>query len=178
MSKIVKYPLVLTAVLLFAQLLFGRFAGFSTALGRNTGMAALILLVMGVALILAAGAHFRLNQTTVNPTLAPNRLITKGLFRFSRNPMYLGMLLLLMVQPLLTLRPQLFVFTALFFIIMNFWVIPREEIMIKKTFGHQYDAYCTRTKRWANLGFAVTLLLLGCAVPVIIGLSLYETELF
>ena len=169
--NISRYPLFLMGILLIGQLVFGRFAGFAGALGRTTGMSAAICLVFGVILILGAALKFRKQKTTVDPTKAPNKLVTSGLFRWSRNPMYVGMLLILLVQPLLTLRPHLFVFALAFFIIMNFWVIPREETVVKNIFGQQYEAYCAKTKRWANLQLILVLLVLGSAVPLLLSLS-------
>ena len=54
---------------------------------------------------------------------------------------------------------------------MNFWVIPREETVVKNIFGQQYEAYCAKTKRWANLQLILVLLVLGSAVPLLLSLS-------
>jgi protein-S-isoprenylcysteine O-methyltransferase Ste14 len=138
------YPLLLMAILLLAQLIFGRFIKFSLALANASGMTALALLLIGVVLIVWAGLQFRIH----NPSKTATALVTTCLFRLSRNPMYLGMLLILMVQPLLALRPHLLTFTAVFFIIMNYLVIPREERMMLNTFGERYQNYCAQTRRW------------------------------
>ncbi|TDR31978.1 methyltransferase family protein [Hydromonas duriensis] len=142
------YPLLLMAILLLAQLIFGRFIKFSLALANASGMTALALLLIGVVLIMWAGLQFRIHNTSVNPSKTATTLVTTWLFRLSRNPMYLGMLLILMVQPLLALRPHLLIFTAVFFIIMNYLVIPREERMMLNTFGEHYQNYCAQTRRW------------------------------
>ncbi|MGL4768558.1 MAG: methyltransferase family protein [Formosimonas sp.] len=146
--NIANYPLVLMLVLLAAQLVLGRFVGFAGALGRTTGLWAALCLLIGLLLMLIAAVQFRLRKTTVDPTKPPQHLIQTGLFRFSRNPMYVGMLLILCVQPLLALRPHLFVFTLAFFAIMNYVIIPREERAIAAVFGEQYAAYQAKVRRW------------------------------
>ena len=146
--NISKYPFILMLALLFGQLVFGRFVGFAGALGRTTGLIAALCLVLGILFVLIAAFQFHRRKTTVDPTQSPQHLVTTGLFRFSRNPMYVGMLLILFTQPLLALRPQLFLFTLAFFLIMNYFIIPREERVIQAVFGDAYRTYQTKTRRW------------------------------
>lgn len=134
--------------MLVGQLIFGRFIGFAGALGRSTGLVAILCLLFGTFLLIVSAAQFRWHKTTVDPTKNPKRLVTSGLFRCSRNPMYLGMLLILLVQPLLSLRPHLFAFTLIFFLIMNYIIIPREERNIEIIFGEEYKKYKTNVRRW------------------------------
>lgn len=142
------YPLVLMGILMLAQLIFGGFVKLSLSLANASGMTALGLLLFGILMIVIAGLQFRRHNTTTNPSKAPCVLVTTGLYRLSRNPMYVGMLLILLVFPLLTLRPPLLIFTAAFYLIMNYLVIPREENAVAQVFGEEFKAYCTKTRRW------------------------------
>lgn len=146
--NITNYPLIFMLAMLTVQLVFGRFIGFAGALGRSTGLIAILCFLFGLLLLAASVVQLHCYKTTINPSRNPKRLITFGLFRWSRNPMYVGMLLILLVQPLLSLRPHLFVFALIFFLVMNYIIIPREERTIEMIFGEEYRTYQARVRRW------------------------------
>jgi protein-S-isoprenylcysteine O-methyltransferase Ste14 len=100
-------------------------------------------------LFLAAGL-FREHQTTVNP-LKPetaSQLVTSGVFSLSRNPMYLGMLLILVALSI-RFNPMGGILTCTVFIgfITKFQIIP-EEIAMQKLFSEKFNSYCKNTRRW------------------------------
>lgn len=103
----------------------------------------------GSTLLLAAGA-FKKHQTTVNP-LKPesaSHLVTSGVFKFSRNPMYLGMLLVLIGLSIRFNPLGGLILCGLFVgFITKFQIIPEERAM-KKIFGEQFEVYATKTRRW------------------------------
>ncbi|MFK8014353.1 MAG: isoprenylcysteine carboxylmethyltransferase family protein [Gammaproteobacteria bacterium] len=89
-------------------------------------------------------------RTTINP-LAPQRterLVTVGMFRYSRNPMYLGMLLMLCGWALWLAQPLNVVFPALFVWIINRSQIRPEELVLAEKFGDDYQQYCQAVRRW------------------------------
>ena len=112
--------------------------------------------VVGLFILAAAGLAppaviaFRRAQTTVNPVQIDkaSSMVTDGPFRYTRNPMYLGLTSLLVAwafalsSPLTLLSPLLF---ALF--ITQFQIVP-EERMMREKFGAAYDHYCGRVRRW------------------------------
>ena len=75
------------------------------------------------------------------------RLKTGGLFRFSRNPMYLGMYATLLASVLYTLNPILLLVTALV-IVVHHKIVLAEEEHLRKTFGEEYTTYCRRVRRY------------------------------
>ncbi len=107
-----------------------------------------ILLCIGILLLLSAAGLFKKIGTTIDPTKAPDKLVTTGLYQLSRNPMYLGMLMTLSGAQLALNSLAGISLPICFFIIMNKVVIPREEQMVATVFGGQYDEYKTRTRRW------------------------------
>ncbi len=107
-----------------------------------------ILLGIGILLLLSAAGLFKKIGTTIDPTKAPDKLVTTGLYQLSRNPMYLGMLMTLSGAQLTLNSLAGISLPICFFIIMNKVVIPREELMVATAFGSQYDEYKTRTRRW------------------------------
>ena len=93
---------------------------------------------------------FRRAKTTVNPITpeATTTMVTSGLYRFSRNPMYLGLLVVLIGWALFLSHPLAFAVLPLFVLYMNrFQIIPEEQILSAK-FAHQFTAYKETVRRW------------------------------
>jgi protein-S-isoprenylcysteine O-methyltransferase Ste14 len=102
----------------------------------------------GIALNLAADRAFKARGTTVKPFERSTTLVTTGVFALSRNPMYLGMVLMLLGVALLlgTLTP--FVIVAVFAIVLDARFVRAEERMLADTFGDEWRAYRRRVRRW------------------------------
>ncbi len=110
----------------------------------------LLLFGTGAAMDLLAAVLFRAAKTTLTPLrpTATARLITHGVYRFSRNPMYLGLLLMLCAWGLWLGHPANSAVLVLFvWYITRFQIIP-EERTLEKLFPDQFTAYRTRTRRW------------------------------
>lgn len=110
----------------------------------------LALLVLGATLmVLAAGSFFTV-KTTINP-MRPARassLVTTGLFGFSRNPIYLGDLLLLIALFIWLGNAINIVFLPLFVWFINHFQIEAEERALSQLFGDTYLDYCKKVRRW------------------------------
>jgi protein-S-isoprenylcysteine O-methyltransferase Ste14 len=115
--------------------LFGKITGYFVVSG-------------GIFLLLNAGRLFMARKTTVMPTKAPDKLVTEGIYRLIRNPMYLGMLLILSGFPLIIDTIIGFVCPVIFFSLMDRIVIPREEKVVESVFGETYREYKSKTRRW------------------------------
>lgn len=123
-------------------------AGFQIAPLWLAWPAAALLIASGLIIALAGKLQFRYNDSEVHPFRTPRNLVTSGLFRFSRNPMYLGFLLhLLGVALLVNLWPALLAPLA-FFAIANLYYIPYEERAAIDSFGDAYITYCNNVRRW------------------------------
>ena len=141
-------PFFLMLALLAGQYVFGRYPSFAWILARPIGMVALAVFATGFLLMLLGALTLLWRKTTVHPGRTPQKLITGGLFRYTRNPIYLGMLLILFTIPLMAMQPRLLLFTLTYFVIMDFYVIPREEKIIQSAFATDYGMYLRRTRRW------------------------------
>ena len=111
---------------------------------------ALVLLAAGLLLVAAAAAQFVAARTSINP-LRPSRassLITTGLFAISRNPIYLGDLLLLAALAVWFGNVLNIALLALFVWTINRYQIAPEERALTQLFGEAYAAYCARVRRW------------------------------
>jgi protein-S-isoprenylcysteine O-methyltransferase Ste14 len=108
----------------------------------------LVSIVFGLGVAIAGAMTFRKAKTNLRPFKEADKLVTAGPFRFTRNPMYLGLALVLTgvwlllgaLSPLL--GPLVFVVTA------DRWYIAFEERMLRQKFGPDFDAYCSTTRRW------------------------------
>lgn len=114
------------------------------------GTVALTLAIVGVAITVAGAAQFRRAKTTVNPLRleAATALVTSGIYRFTRNPMYLGMAALLVAWAYY-LSHALALFGVVVFIayIHRFQIIPEERAM-RALFPGAYEAYARQVRRW------------------------------
>jgi len=108
----------------------------------------LVPLLAGVAINLVADGEFKRLGTTVKPGEESTTLVTTGVFRLSRNPMYLGFVLVLVgvALQLGTLTPWIVVLA--FVVLVDVLFIRPEEDMLEETFGQAFLDYKRRTRRW------------------------------
>ena len=144
-------PFFLMLALLAGQYVFGRYPSWALILARPIGLVAVAIFALGLLLLLAGALTLLWRKTTVHPGRTPQALVTGGLYRYTRNPIYLGMLLILLTIPLMATQPRLLIFTLAFFVIMDFYVIPREEKIIRKAFELDFEVYQRRTRRWFGI---------------------------
>lgn len=113
------------------------------------GLAAIVGLA-GIASSLAGKLQFGRASTTVNP-LAPERasaLVTRGIYRYTRNPMYLGFLLALLGWAAYLGNAWTLIGPAAFVLYMDRFQIMPEERALWALFGDEYRAYCASVRRW------------------------------
>ncbi len=107
-------------------------------------------LVIGAAFLLPAVTIFVKHETTVSP-LSPSSattLVTNGVFGMTRNPMYVGMLLLLLGFALWLGAISSLAMVVAFFALVDRKQIPAEERSLLDNFGDDYRSYCKRVPRW------------------------------
>jgi protein-S-isoprenylcysteine O-methyltransferase Ste14 len=102
----------------------------------------------GIVLNLWSDRQLKQAQTTVKPDARPTALITSGAFRLTRNPMYLGMALILAGTAWLVGSPLALVCTAVFLIAVQRWFIRQEEANAAAAFGAPYADYRRAVRRW------------------------------
>ncbi len=108
------------------------------------------LFAMAVGIIFLGIFQFRSAKTTTNPIdlTKTKKLVTKGIFKYSRNPMYLGMLLILLGLGLRLGNAFNTLLAAGFVYYMNHFQIKHEEKALNTLFGKEYSFYCKATRRW------------------------------
>lgn len=112
--------------------------------------AALAAVLLGAAFAGAGAWSFRRARTTVNP-LQPDSasaLVTSGVYRYTRNPMYVGFACLLLGWALYLAAPWALLGPLAFVLFMNRFQIAPEERALARLFGAGFEAYRARVRRW------------------------------
>jgi protein-S-isoprenylcysteine O-methyltransferase Ste14 len=120
------------------------------------GPAWLHIPLLGIALValglippVSGALLFRRVGTELNPTSATNReLVTSGPFRFTRNPMYLGLVIVSLGIAFWVGAWPMFLAPLASFATSNWVHIPFEEAKMRRQFGETFDAYVARVRRW------------------------------
>lgn len=123
--------------------------GLSGGHGVGHAIAAAALLTPGTALLIWCVREFYVaGRGTLAPWDPPQHLVTSGPYRLSRNPMYLGVVLILAGWCTLWGSRALIVYTALIMIGFHLRVLLAEEPWARRRFGAEWDAYRARVPRW------------------------------
>ena len=128
----------------FSKTFFNQFFSY------NNNIISLFLLVFGLSIFILAIKAFSRQKTTVNP-LEPRQassLVISGIFKFSRNPMYLGMLIILLsLSWKFNLIGGMIISLFFYIFITKFQIIP-EEAAMNELFGNEFINYSNKTRRW------------------------------
>ena len=108
----------------------------------------IIPVVAGIAINLSADQTFHRAETTVYPFDMPSALVTYGPYRFTRNPMYLGFVLILIGVVVLLGSLTPFLVVLAFWLLLDRLFINLEEENLALKFVARWDMYKSRTRRW------------------------------
>ena len=109
-----------------------------------------VLCLMGLSLLIPSIFSFKKFNTTINPTRPEqgSQLISSGVYRISRNPIYLGFFLLLIGWGLWLANAMALLISILFPILMTQFQIIPEERALETLFGDEYVTYRQKVRRW------------------------------
>lgn len=143
-------PLLMVAAFALAMAYCAGMFGALSVYFAGQGWVALALLVLGGAIMLAAAAQFRRAKTTVDPLHpeAASTLVRSGVFRFSRNPMYLGMALILAGWAIFLGNALALLLVGGFIAWIGRFQIAPEERALRAHFGAEFDRYMADVRRW------------------------------
>jgi protein-S-isoprenylcysteine O-methyltransferase Ste14 len=142
------HPPIVALGFIVAAILLGRFVQIPFAVPvvlRNIGFA---LTFIGFLLGVGAFIEVRKARTTLDPHSSVKQLVTSGVYRITRNPIYLGFLLMVIGLPLNSGIYWGILIAPFFATIMSRLIIEREEAYLEKKFKEQYTAYKSRVRRW------------------------------
>ena len=111
---------------------------------------AVALAAIGQSISIAGMVSFRRARTTINPLkpTAASALVRSGVFRFTRNPMYLGLLLTLVGWATWLWNPAALLFLPVFVVYIDRFQIGPEERALSTLFGAEFTAYRTSVRKW------------------------------
>ncbi|MFK8048707.1 MAG: isoprenylcysteine carboxylmethyltransferase family protein [Halioglobus sp.] len=148
MVKRIIYPpiwLVFGLVAIFTLNEFSVGPRFTGTAGQIVGG---IVIFLGLGLLLLAGGLFRRAGTDLVPFKNVSALVTTGVYRMTRNPMYLGMATVLLGTAITVGIAAAIIVPIAFMVIIQFRFILPEEEMLRGIFPEDFPAYCERVRRW------------------------------
>ena len=142
------HPPIIALMFIVLAYFLGRFVPLPfvvPAILRNLG---LLMTFIGFLLGMGAFLEFRNARTTVDPHGSSQHVVTSGIYRFTRNPIYLGFLLMVIGLPLNSGSYWGVVMAPFYIFLMNRLVIEHEEDYLEKKFGKTYASYKAQVRRW------------------------------
>ncbi|MDT7830299.1 isoprenylcysteine carboxylmethyltransferase family protein [Pricia sp. S334] len=122
--------------------------GYFDFFGRH--YLAIAFVVFAIVVVTIALYQFYTAKTTIDPTRpdTTNKLVVSGIYAYTRNPMYLGLLLILLAWGLWLGNAFNTLLAAAFVAYMNRFQIAREEQALNEIFGKDFKQYCLLVRRW------------------------------
>lgn len=106
------------------------------------------MMLLGIGITIRVSRKFESMNTEIHTFKKPKKLATNGLFKYSRNPIYLGFLIALISIFVLLGNLISLIGVIIFFISANSWYIPFEEKQLEREFGKKYNDYKSKIRRW------------------------------
>ncbi|MEM0954856.1 MAG: isoprenylcysteine carboxylmethyltransferase family protein [Pseudomonadota bacterium] len=142
------YPPAWLVIGLFAIFFCDRYFPILRFTSMPFQIAGSLAIVIGLALLVFAGGLFKQADTDLIPFRDVRALVTTGVYRFTRNPMYLGMALILLGVACTTGTLGGLLVVPLFMVIIEVRFIRPEEAMLSDLFGEEFENYCRQVRRW------------------------------
>lgn len=142
------HPPILTLGYMIIGVLLGKFLPILPSLTETLRVIGLPLALIGFVIGLMGFLEIRKADTTLDPHGSVTTVVTSGIYRFTRNPMYLGFLLMVIGFPLASGSLWGVILAPFFILTMNRLVIEREEAYLEKKFGEPYTSFRSRVRRW------------------------------
>ena len=110
----------------------------------------IFILSIGILILLNPVLKFKKSKTTINPIKFKkvNKLVTSGIYKYTRNPMYLGLLMIVISSSIFYLNIYSILTPLFFYLWINRFQIKREEVFLTEKFGEDYLSYKKKTRRW------------------------------
>jgi len=142
------YPLVWLLIALLVIYLLDRWLPVAGLLPPPLHRIGALIMLPGILILLHSGASFIKAKTGLLPFSDATTLVTGGLYRYTRNPMYLGMVFFLLGVALFLGSLSALIPVAAFAWIIDRQFIRDEEIFLTGIFGDEYKEYKKRVRRW------------------------------
>jgi len=116
----------------------------------NQTLVSMLILFIGIFILIIPVSKFIKSKTTIDPIKFKKvkNLVTSGIYKYSRNPMYLGLLIVIISTSIFYLNVFSITTPFIFYFWMNKFQIEREEIFLAEKFGQKYITYKSKTRKW------------------------------
>ena len=141
-------PLIICLLIMICQFIGLNYLTILSFNSWKNSLLGLIAILLGIIIILYSVIEFKRQKTNIIPFKSSSVLITNKLYLYTRNPMHLGMLIILLGTGLIHSNLGTIFIAFLFIPIMNVRVIKHEEIMLEVKFTERYKSYKNRVRRW------------------------------
>ena len=108
----------------------------------------LIFIIIAMSIIYSALRKFKSNSEDPNPTSSSTQIFCDGIYKYTRNPMYLGLILFQIGLGMVLSMIHIIFFTLFTYFVYRYGVIAREEAYLNQKFGESYKQYTQKTRRW------------------------------
>ena len=141
-------PPHLAILLIFLSWLFSYLFPQFNVINKTYHKFGIIAFILGISLTFWGFHVFKKNKTPIIPGQKPTFVVAEGPYRFTRNPMYIGVTMLLLGISIYIGNVLSFLSPVIFFLAMNYYFVPFEEKLMEKIFGKQYLNYKKQVRRW------------------------------
>ncbi|MFY0696559.1 MAG: isoprenylcysteine carboxylmethyltransferase family protein [Balneola sp.] len=143
-------PVIVVAITIFLMWVIDRYLSVEFLTFNTPKWIIILTSILGIACIVLGVIQFSVKKTTVNPHKPEDStsLVSSGIYSISRNPMYLGMLILLVFYGLFLGDGLVFLMLPVFIWYMNSFQIKPEEEMMIELFRDEYKVYQKKVRRW------------------------------
>jgi protein-S-isoprenylcysteine O-methyltransferase Ste14 len=109
----------------------------------------MIIFLIGLTVMLSCIIIFAVKgRGTLSPADPTRRLVVSGLYKFSRNPMYVGVMMILIGEAIFFQSNNLWVYLLVVFMGFNLFIFLHEEPRLRRDFGEEYNKYYQKVRRW------------------------------
>lgn len=142
------HPPVLASLHILAAFFLNNFLPLPFAFPEVLVWLGYALVLIGLGLAFTAVSRFMQAHTTVDPHGSVSSIVTSGPYRFTRNPIYLGLVCFLIGFLLVFKSYWGLILSSIFILLMNMLVIQHEEAYLETKFGDEYTSFKSRVRRW------------------------------
>jgi protein-S-isoprenylcysteine O-methyltransferase Ste14 len=142
-------PPIWTLAAFFGSWIFAKILPIGTVPSYGVQLLGLVWIAIAILIVLWSAIYFKTNKTTIEPHNTPAALITKGPYRFTRNPIYLAMVIASAGFAMWCGAATALIPTVVLAIVLHRRFVMPEEKVLRETFGKAADDYIAKSKRWA-----------------------------
>jgi len=116
---------------------------------RSFQYVSIFIFAVGIVILFYCIGLFAVKgKGTLSPVDPTKKLVVTGLYKFSRNPMYIGGMLMLIGEAIFFSSVSLWIYTAIVFVAFYLFIVFHEEPRLKREFGAEYEKYLKEVRRW------------------------------